>query len=69
MKCEMNMDSLFTHIMYSKYSLFYKFPKNLGYFVHVSTKPLFGGRAGDEAKQHTDSPNNKVMGATMLPKL
>jgi len=40
--------------MYGKYSLFYEFHKNLGYYAHaqtVSTRPLFGGEwPGDEAK-------------------
>ena len=40
--------------MYSKYSLFYKSHKNLGYYAYVqtvSTRPLFRGEwPGDEAR-------------------
>ena len=45
---EMNMHGSYTYLMYSKYLLFYKFLKNLGYYVHAQAACT---RPGDKARK------------------
>ena len=49
--------------MYSKYTLFYEFPKNWEYYVHpktVCTRPLLGGGCGGVG------PGDEVIGTPAL---